>query len=159
MNFTLNQVTTALNNSIEQAGGIDAAIEICDRMYSGVWRYSETVGVVEFEENGGDIDHLQHEILYAVFKEQNPEAFDCKPCPYNDEDRYESWCYGIDAQFDSWEFNNKELIKSLEIKQDDRVCCLVNYKGEGEGEAIERLCLSLSIFKDKNSSFNDSIKR
>jgi hypothetical protein len=143
MNFTLNQVTTALNNSIEQAGGIDAAIEICDRMYSGVWRSAETISASEAAEDDRFEGETQHDIFAQAYRAANPseEGFD-----FDDVDLFVE-CLSNDER------------DNLTIKTGDKFVFLCNYKGEGEGQTLERLAKHLSVFVSKDSSFNDSIKR
>jgi len=141
MNFNIEQVTTALNDSINQVGGIDAAIEICDRMYSGVWRSAKTLSVIEACESDRFEGETQHDIFAQAYKVANPngEEFD-----FDD----------VDWFIECLPSNERD---NLTIKQDDRFVILCNYKGEGEGITLERLAGHLSIFKSKDSSFSDSL--
>lgn len=141
MNITINQVTTALNNSIEQVGGIDAAIEICDRMYSGVWRSEETLTASEAVEEDRYEGETQQDIFFQAYKAKNSVDEDFS---FDD----------VEWFIECLPSNERD---NLTIKPDDKFVFLCNYKGEGEGMTLERLAKRLSVFVDKDSSFNDSI--
>ncbi|MCP5077574.1 MAG: hypothetical protein GY951_05900 [Psychromonas sp.] len=154
----LNQVTKQLDQAVSAIGGIEQAIEACDRMYQATFR-SEAFPLNELEDWENDLYILKLEVattLYAsVTGEQPPQRCEVNcGCEYDCDCSSDSFMYATEAyedRADSW-FSNE--YPEFQITGETLVCDHCNYKGEGEGEVhLFALCKNLPIFKSKNDSF------
>lgn len=151
LNITLDEITSELNQAIENVGGIDNAIEACDRMYSATFR-SEGVKLCDYL-------NKYCKTMESYYTEYNNICEDLRGEMINQ--FYNKWLIEFsqddnEGSFNYWEDSNEGLIKglySLPIKEDTEICDLCNYKGEGEGLSLLSTSHHLPIFKNKNESF------
>lgn len=163
MNMTLNQVVAAMNNQVGAQGGIDSAIEACDRMYSATFRTEAFVLGAEglaYNKSSLMADLARHVYTQAGFPLPVREV-DTEEYSYFDEDD----CYGEDYFNDESDYSAEEYyyecaeeylkknFPDLVIDENTSVVELCNYKGEGEGLALACLCEKLPVFRSKNESF------
>lgn len=142
---TLEQMETAMNQEIENLGGIELAELACDRMYSATFR-SEVMRLDDVECWDEIVDDLKHALLYATYsKSTGAKPMDQIDCEYE----YEALVDDADRWF-------KENRKPIIITGNTLVIETCNYKGEGEG--IELYCFheNTPVFKSKTESFNQA---
>lgn len=141
MSLQLSQLQQALNDAVDQIGGVDAAIEACDRMYSASFR-SEPYRAAFSE---GDVYEYQNEIIMSMY---------LKSLGLTHEPEYSSE-HHFEAFYDDMErFAEHENIdrKSL-LSEDEMVVDICNYKGECEDTVLYRFAKNLHVFRSKNESF------
>jgi len=152
----LNKLTEALDSAVQQIGGIDAAMEACDRMYSATFR-SEESKLSSYDDWEDELFALKLEVASVLYSKAtghvNPmEGYN--PYSYMDEGDSDSIMYASEAfddQAESWFDKN---YPEFEITGDTLVVDHCNYKGEGEGGLhLYGLHKHLPIFKSKNESF------
>ena len=160
-NVDLDQVVDALNQGVEALGGEEAALEVFDRYYEGEWRNDESEPVAEYlKRNNEDLDNFQNQVWYDLYNRTEQEEIQKRKPEYDAPDyEFDDYYDSLGYLFEAWEDDKtKDAIREqYRIREDDRVVAIVNYKGEGEGEAIERFVKHLSIFRSKGDSFNDVI--
>ena len=158
--FTLPELENAMNTQVEQLGGIDAAIEACDRMYNAAFR-GDAVKISDvYDSNSVDEGELYREMantLYAKFSGQRqPQREEVSCGCYHDCDcSSDSFMYASEAFDEMAEDWMKENYPEFKITGDTMVVDFCNYKGEGEDDlGLYELHKHLPIFKSKSHSFN-----
>jgi hypothetical protein len=155
----LNELTKQLDSAVQQIGGIDAAIEACDRMYSATFR-GETAKLSAFDDWEEEIYSLYLEVATALFitatGETQPQREDVLcGCAYDCDCSLDSWGYAseaFDERAEDWMGRN---FPDFKINESTMVVGHCNYKGEGErGLYIYELSKSLPVFKSKSESWN-----
>jgi len=165
MQFTLPELQSAMNTQTERLGGIDAAIEACDRMYSAKFRGD----AVRFGDSGGDDYHrdcLYSEVAKALYAKSTGDYVPVYDTPHwseideEDEAMYENYSDGFGYQMEAYEESAEKWMKDnhpdFKITDDTMVVDFCNYKGEGDDDnlGLYELHKHLPIFKSKAHSFN-----
>ncbi len=160
MNFTLPELQDAMNIKVAELGGIDAAIEACDRMYSATFR-SEAIKISDvYHSDSVDEDELYREMAMALYSKATgfpaPQREEIQCGCYHDCDcESDSFMYASEAFDDGAVEWLKENYPNFKITSDTLVVDFCNYKGEGEdGLGLYELNKNLPIFKSKSLSFN-----
>ena len=154
----LNKLTKELDAAVQQIGGIDAATEACDRMYSATFR-GEAVKLGEWDDWEEESYNLKLELATALFSHATGEQVPIRHevscgCEYDCDCSLDSWGYAMEAFEDSALYWLEKECPEFEITKDTLVVCHLNYKGEGErGLYLYELNKQLPIFKSKNESF------
>lgn len=162
---SLSQAVAALNTAVSQIGGIDAAIEACDRMYSATFR-GEAAPLSEMGEFGEDYykGRLMIEAAAALYAHATGDKLEIEEMQHwterdEDDDHYYdqmSECLGAeeDAYNDRAEAWMKINYPDFVIDENTLVVDFCNYKGEGEdGLGLYSLHKHLPIFRSKRESF------
>ena len=161
---TLNQAASALNTAVVNIGGIDAAIEACDRMYSAMFR-SEGMPLSEMGEFGADFHtSLYIEAAAALYSKATGDKLKLQEMPHWTErdEEYDHYydqmsdCLGFEE--DAYNDRAEEWMKvnhpNFVINENTLVVDFCNYKGEGEGGlGLYSLNKHLPIFRSKSESF------
>jgi len=167
LNFTLEQATKALDQSVCNIGGIDAAMAACDRMYSATFR-GDAVTLEEMGEFGEDFHgRLYIEAAIALYSKATGDVLQQEEIPHwsergeEDEHMYDQWGDSLGMEEDAYndraeawlELNHPDFV----IDQNTLVVDFCNYKGEGEGGlGLYQLHKHLPVFKSKSHSFNQA---
>ena len=150
--ITIEQLEQAMQEGIDQLGGIDQALSACDRMYSATFR-SEPFPL-------GRLEDFEEE-AYSLFLDTAITLFERAtgtPAPVNDEDEHEdAYMYNYENHLnmaEEWAAKHYPALESS-INADTLVVSFCNYKGEGDND-IALYCLNkhLPIFTCKADSFN-----
>ena len=135
--LSLEILTKQLDQAVQNVGGIDNALEACDRMYSATFR-SEAFPLDQLEYWEEEIDPLLYELSKILYKLKTGIDLDKLACLYEFE------CHSESAL---------DLVQGVEIEGHTKIVKLCNYKGEMKGFALLATCKKLPIFKSKNESF------
>ena len=138
MNLSIKEIQSAMNTEVERLGGIDAAIEACDRMYQASFR-GEGVKLSSFADWEDEIHSIDFDLGKVIYKAKTGGDISLITC---------------DAEFEY----HADCIDCLEglpvITGDTIVTVLCNYKGEGGDLVYFDLVEHLPVFKSKYESFN-----
>jgi len=149
---TMAELEQAIQESIDQLGGIDQALSACDRMYSATFISKPfPLGILEDYE----------EIAYDLFLDTAMALFERAtgtPAPVNDENDHEDvYMYKYENHLnmaEAWAAKHYPDLESS-INAETLVVDFCNYKGEGEGNpALYCLNKHLPVFTCKADSFN-----
>jgi len=157
--FTLPELENTMNIQIEQLGGIDAAIEACDRMYSAAFR-GEAVKLSSCYDWEDEVKSIYHEVASALYAkstgQQEPQRDHVNCGCYHDCDcTRDSFMYASESFIDSSEHWMEKNHPEFVINGDSLVVDFCNYKGEGGDDlGLYELHKHLPIFKSKSHSFN-----
>ena len=160
MNFTLPELQNAMDIKVAELGGIDAAIEACDRMYSATFR-GDAVRLVDCRlSEDYHYDELYLEMAIALYAKAKGHAIPQREevscgCYHDCDCASDSFGYASEAFNDDAELWMKDNYPEFKITDDTLVIDFCNYKGEGEdGLGLYELNKHLPIFKSKSHSFN-----
>lgn len=150
--ITLEEVTAALEQAIQDIGGEQAALDACDRMYSTTFR-SEPYRLDSMEDWESLVTGLYIDIAVPIYLKETGAKMPVKP--HDDADEYEFDSYYASLEMlDNWaEEYLTEKHPSFKITGDTEIVTLCNYKGEGEGEGLYSLYKNSPVFRSKNESF------
>jgi hypothetical protein len=155
--FNLTEVQAAMEESIESLGGIDAAIEACDRMYCATYR-SEVFKLSDCEHEHEEFTSLYLEMAKALYAKATGQTIPEKPTLHwseIDEHMLDSFGYEMDAYDNAAESWMKDNHPGFIIDGNTSVVEFCNYKGEGEGGLnLFELHKHLPVFISKSHSFN-----
>lgn len=150
-----SNIPAILESAVTAIGGVDAAIDACDRMYSADFR-SESMLLKEVQDFEDEVYGLQQaltEALYTKLTGNKPPVKTWGPWEGVPEYVSDSFYYECDAFLEAAkDYISKEGI-SVTVTGDTEVVELCNYKGEGEGLALLALTKNLPVFRSKNESF------
>jgi len=154
----LKAATAAMESAVSELGGIDLAIEACDRMYNATFR-SEPFTLSDEEIADQESALIIELAAHLYISETGNKA------PVPPQESYNSYCdddYELESYHASMEafeefaedwFANK--YPDFKITKDTLVVCFCNYKGEGEGQdGLYDLHKHLPVFVSKSQSFN-----
>jgi hypothetical protein len=152
--FTLPELESAMNTQIKVLGGINAAIEVCDRMYSADFR-SEVMALSSVECWEELKDELLESLALYIYQQETKVIAPVRP-----EDGFDcEW--EADGFYDALAGHSEKAISYVEHKYPNilidgntQVVEICNYKGEGEGIELLFLNKNVPIFKSKSHSFN-----
>jgi len=123
----IEKLQVATSNEVDRLGGLDAAIDACERMYSSLFSCGEPIRLADCDDRG----EIERDIKISAFLKFTGKT----------EEHYGE--YLLDAM-DSWE-------DSFVLDENTLIVCACNYKGEGEGYAI--YTTDMPEFKGKSNSF------
>lgn len=137
----LDRLKSELQNRIVEVGGIDSAMDACERMYQASFR-SESIAI-DFKD-----DRLVDELIsdYKLALILKSHGLNAEPDFGEDEGRAEYFWGLVEDCADSGEV-------LLAIKQNPFYVDICNYKGEGENVALLASAKHLPVFKSKSHSF------
>jgi hypothetical protein len=147
-NATLEALSGAINN-IEQAYGISACLDYCERQYSEMFR-SEEYPLSTILGEDYNLEEARNELTdEAVLEQFIKEQTHYKHVPLASDSS--SYAEGFYFEFEMWQETNPDLVQSLRenITPNSLVVDVVNYKGEGEGIALFEVSKTLRIFRGK----------
>jgi len=160
MNFTLPELQNAMDIKVAELGGIDAAIEACDRMYRATFRGEAFKISDAYHSDSVDEDELYREMARTLYTKSSghrqPQREEVSCGCYHDCDcASDSFMYASEAFDEMAEGWLKANYPEFKITGDTMVVDFCNYKGEGEdGLGLYELNKHLPIFKSKSHSFN-----
>ena len=149
----LDKLTLAMNNAVTELGGIDKAIEACERMYSATFR-SEAFKLSELED-WEDLEYvLKQELASSLYATVTGYTSPEQPMLGADEREWDNYCYDCEAFGEEAEEWLNNTYPEFEITGDTLVVSLCNYKGESENNSLYITHKHLPVFVSKNESFN-----
>jgi hypothetical protein len=149
---TMAELEQAIQESIDQLGGIDQALSACDRMYSATF-ISKPFPL-------GNLKNFERRV-YSLFIDSAVTLFERAtgtPAPVYDENDHED-AYGYNCEHyenmaEEWAAKHYPDLESS-INAETLVVEFCNYKGEGGGTpALYCLNKHLPVFTCKADSFN-----
>lgn len=136
----LNQLRTQMSNEVQALGGIDQALEACDRMYRTEYRGDAME--IDFED-----ESLLDELVGGVKLSLYLASRELKEVPEFECERSAEFFWESVEDCAAYE-NVLE-----KIKLDPYYVEICNYKGEGEGIEVLATARKLPIFISKSVSF------
>ena len=160
--FTLPELENAMNTKIESLGGIEAAIEACDRIYSATFR-GDAIKISDvYHSDSVDEYELYREMAMVLYSKATGfpipqrEEVHCGCC-HDCDCESDSFMYASEAFDDSAVEWLKENHPDFKITCDTLVVDFCNYKGEGDDDlGLYELHKHLPVFKSKAHSFNQA---
>ena len=152
---TMAELEQAMQEGIDQLGGIDQALSACDRMYSATFRSEpRKLSAIKWSHQGAA--YQAEEVLYC---EMATKLYTLQvgvlPPVYNEDDHEDSYSYNVEHYEESaiaW-FRNK--YPNFTVDSETLVVDFCNYKGEGDND-LALYCVSkhFPVFTCKADSFN-----
>ena len=156
--LTLQSLTKELNLAVAQVGGVDKAMQACDRMYSATFR-SEEFKLCEIEDFEDVVFNIKRALMISLYcKEKNVDYpvqrnTQCN-CSHDCDCSSDAYMYECEAFDDSARYWFNTKYGELQLTGDEMVVDTCNYKGEFDNNySLYELSKHLPIFKSKNDSF------
>ena len=153
--ITIAQLEKAMQENINQLGGIDSAIEACDRMYSATFRSEpRKLSTIKWADQCAPYDAIE-----SIYRDAAEKLYTLttgiKEPVYNEDDHEDAYGYNMEHFSDSAIEWLENTYPDFKVGADSLVVDLCNYKGEIEG-GLSLYCLnkSLPVFTCKADSFN-----
>lgn len=124
---------------LSMAAQDESTFDRCDQLYRAVWRGEKVMLASEFDEC--ELDNLQ----WAVKKTLAESRGILQP-------NIDNMSEGDADRLSEYYFKMIEAIEVTAIQPDDKIVCLCNYKGEGEGYALLASVAHLPVYRSKSDS-------
>ena len=155
---SLDKLTKALDNAVENMGGIEQAIAACDRMYDAVF-IGDVITVADYNQAAkkyGYKSACETTLLLEMALPLYLKKFDIEigECP-EEEHEQDGYYMGLEALEDSAMSWFEKEYPEFKITGDTEIVTFCSYKGEGEdGIGLYIMNKHLPVFKSKGDSFN-----
>lgn len=152
LNISMTHLEKLMKSQIEQLGGLDKAIEACERMYSATFR-SQPVKLATYEDWQAEVASLKIELAVSLYVANTDRQQPVRPDYFEDDHDSDCYYYSLEAFEENAEHWFATTYPEAEITGDTLVVDFCNYKGEGDGFGLYLLNKNLPIFVSKNDSF------
>jgi len=142
-----------MNQKIEQVGGIELAINQCDRMYDATFR-SEPFPLASTEDWEEEATSLKIDLAVKLYLSATGRAIPKKPDYDACERESDGYSYEMEALESSAEYWLEKNHPDININGNDLIVIFSNYKGETDGIGLYVLNKHLPVFTSKRDSFN-----
>ena len=145
-----------LNQAVENFGGIEKAMQACDRMYSAKFR-TEAYSIKELGDDWEyELSTLVDQFAFDLYVKTNNIILPKKPSYDSDDYQFDNYYSELEyIQDDAVHWFNSNYDRSI-FDENTLIVTLCNYKGEGEKEALLIGAKDLPVFISKVESFNQA---